>query len=506
MSKSQRSSSSAVVLAEAASLPVPVDGSARSAEMPAPTAPAGRIRRQSAINMIGGLVSQGVKFLVVIYIARSFPPQQFGWLSFAIAVNAFLFVVGHFGLPTYGARAVARAGAVHADVVLSICAARGLLSFIATGVTCVILHLMTSVSKEELLLVAIFGLSNVPVAGLLDWAFQGIHRQDVSAIVNVVWQVFWFVFVVFGVRGGAGVLVVPVSLCFSALLAAVLAYLWLARNPGIEYGSAGSFNLYERSRKMLISGAALGIGTLLITVLVWTDTIVVRLLRGDEAAGLYAAGNRAALAMAMLANYFVQGAFPLLSRVAGDTPHFNACFQQCYDDLAFVFVPASLWAIVYAREIIGVLFHRPEYATATIVFQIFQVILLATILENLYGIGVLVAHHRDADYQRSLMLTTALFIPLCVVSVRVAGIIGGAAAAFVAQAFCAALFVHKSKDVVVVDHRKALLIPASLGLLVAAIGKGLDLTLFQSLPAVLLAYGAVAVTRLRNRNHHVGVC
>jgi O-antigen/teichoic acid export membrane protein len=456
--------------------------------------------------MIGGLLSQGVKFLVVIYIARSFPPHQFGWLSFAIAVNAFLFIVGHFGLPTYGARTVARAGTVHADVVLSICAARGLLSLISTGVTCVILRLVTSVSREELLLVTIFGLSNVPVAGLLDWAFQGIHRQDVSAIINVVWQVLWFAFVVFGVRKGAGVLVVPVSLCISALLAAVLAYVWLARNPGIEHASAGRLNLYERSRRMLISGAALGTGTLLITVLVWSDTIVVRLLRGDQAAGLYAAGNRAALALAMLANYFMQGGFPLLSRVAGDTTQFNACFQQCYDDLAFVFVPASLWAIVYAREIVGILFHRPEYATATIVFQIFQVVLLATIFENLYGIGALVAHRRDADYQRSLMLTTALFIPLCVVSVRVAGIMGGAVAAFLAQAFCAALFVRKSKDLVVVDHRRALLIPASLGLSVAAISKGLDLTLYWSLPALLLAYGALAVTRLRSRNCHVGVC
>jgi len=495
-----------VALAQGLSTATPIDGADRSLETPRETTLATRVRRQSAINMVGGLLSQGVKFLLVIYVVRCFPPVQFGWLSFAIAVNAFLFVVGHFGLPTYGARTVARAGTIRSDVLVSICAARALLSLLGTAVAFAILGFVPTVGHEELLLVVVFGLSNVPVAGLVDWAFQGIHRQDVSAIINVVWQLLWLGLVIVGVHARASILIVPVALCVSALITAVLAYTWLIRKHGVERGTE-SVNLFRQTRRMLISGTALGTGTLLITVLVWSDIIVVRLLRGNEDAGLYAAGNRAALALAMLASYFVQGALPLLSRAAGNDIQFNACFQHCYDDLAFAFVPLSMWAIFYSREIIAVLFRRSEYAPATVVFQIFQLVLLATIFGNLYGIGALVASHRDADYQRSLVLTALFFVPFCIGLVHYAGITGGAAAALAAQVFCGFSFLRRSRGVVVANHRKALLMPALLGVLIVAVSQGFRLTVYGSLAVVMLAYGAAVVLRLRSGNyHHLGAC
>jgi len=497
MAKSQPNSSSAVVFAPTASDSRQFAALGGPFEIPRADTSAARVRRQSAINMAGGLLSQGVKFLVVIYVARSFSPVQFGWLSFAIAVNAFLFIMAHFGLPVYGSRAVARVGVIHSDMLLNICLTRALLSLVGTGVALAILWFVPMVSREELLLVAIFGLSNAPVAGLIDWVFQGLHRQDISAILNIVWQLLWLGFIVLGVRGGASILVVPAALCGSALLTALLGYLWLTRSYGIAPGSVEDSNQWQRSSRLLTAGTALGTGTLLITVLVWTDAIIIRLLRGDEAVGLYAAGNRAALALAMLASYFVQGAFPLLSSAAGSGNRFNACFQQCYEDLALAFVPVSFWSIFYSREIIEILFKRPEYQAAAVVFQIFQLVFLVTVFANLYGTGVLVANHRDTDYRRSLMMATTVFVPLCASLVYLVGILGAAFAALTAQALCAYFFVRKSRGLVRVDHRRALLVPVAIGLLMVAISGAFHLTVLWSIPALLLGYGALTAMRLQ---------
>ena len=70
------------------------------------------VTRSSAIAMIGAIVPQCLRLVVVVYVARRFSSAQFGSFSFAMAVNAYVFVVAHFGLPLYGARAVAKAGRV----------------------------------------------------------------------------------------------------------------------------------------------------------------------------------------------------------------------------------------------------------------------------------------------------------------------------------------------------------------------------------------------------------
>ena len=160
------------------------------------------LTRQSALNMAGGLISQALKFLVVIYVARQFSVAEFGLFSFAVAVNAFMFVVSSFCRPVFGSRAVAQSGSVSRELVIQICWSRACLALLATGFAVGILALAPGVSRIELQLVVIFGLSNLALAGLFDWAFQGLHHQEISAILNVVWQGRWLVLTIASVRLG----------------------------------------------------------------------------------------------------------------------------------------------------------------------------------------------------------------------------------------------------------------------------------------------------------------
>ena len=455
-----------------------------------------RVRRQSALNLFAGLISQGLKVLIVIYVARSFSPALFGALSFAIAVNAFIFIVAHFGLPVYGSRAIARTGTIDADLLLSICGVRVLLTVFGTGVSLAALWLMANMSRTELLLVAIFGLSNIPIAVLLDWVFQGLHRQDISAVLSIFWQFLWLACVVIGTRMGANILVVPASLCISALLTAMVGYLWLRRSYQIETARDSGPGIWRQAMKILTSGGALGIATLLITVLVWTDAIVIRLISGDQAVATYAAGNRAALALAMLASYFVQGAFPVLSS-ARSRDQFRACFHECYKDLACGFLPISFWAFFYAPELIALMFARSEYLAAVHVFRVFQLVFLVTIFANLFGIGVLVARQRDAGYRRTLLLATAVFIPLCVGLVLTVGVVGAAVASLAVQVLCALGFLRQSRALVDVDHSKVLLPPFATGLVMMSIVAGFHLTLVWGSALLLAAYSVTMVIRFQ---------
>ena len=462
----------------------------RPVEVPRLEVSTTRVRRQSAINMAGGLLSQGIKFLIVFYVARSFPPAQFGWFAFAVAVNAFLFVIGHFGLPVYGARAVALAGTIRSDLLVSICATRAVLGLLATGVAVAILWLVPKVSRDELLLVAIFGLSNVPAGMLVDWAFQGLHRQDISAIVNIVWQSLWLALVVLGVRSHAGILVVPMALFISSMVASLFGYVWLRRSYGIEgRGEDDSSSLWRQSLATLSSGAALGIGTLLITVLVWTDAIIIRLMRGEIAVGVYAAGNRAALALSMLATFYVQGAFPLLSHAGARSQlTFEHCFQHTYSVLALLYVPASLWSIYYAPDIINMLFHRTDYLPAIPIFRLFQFILLLFVANTVLGTGVLAAFHKDRIFRNVLMGTAIVFLVLCTALTWRWGAYGAAAAMVMSQAISFVWFYREARQLVPLHLTRSLMLPGLAGLVVVAICRLLHLSFLGGMMVMAATY------------------
>ncbi|HXX22846.1 MAG TPA: oligosaccharide flippase family protein [Terriglobia bacterium] len=456
------------------------------------------LTRQSAVNMAGGLISQALKFCVVIYVARQFSVPEFGSFSFAWAVYAYIFVVSNFGLPMFGSRAVAQSGGVSPELAIEICWSRACLALLATVVTVAILALVPGVSRTELQLVGIFGMSNVAQAGLLDWAFQGLHHQEISAILNVLWQGSWLALAVLSVRLGLGLQGVAMALFGSALIASTVGYFWLKQATTFQLGTNGTRRLLRRSWEILRSAAAIGWGTLMVTLIVWGDVVLVRAIRGGKAVGLYAAGNRAALALAMLACMYVQGAFPLLSRMSAEgAAQFSRYFQRCYQDMALCFLPGSLWGVFYARQIVLAVFKRTEYLSAVPVFRVFQVAFLLTALWNLYGTGVVIAFHRDRDYQKVLALTAALFLPLCSVLTAFHGIQGAGVAVLLTHAFCLLAFMAKSRGFVHVNHRATLLAPFLIGLGVVAGSRVLGLTLLPSAGLLTLAYAGIMVVRFR---------
>jgi O-antigen/teichoic acid export membrane protein len=456
------------------------------------------ITRSSCIAMIGGAVSQGLKFLVIVYVARHFSVAEFGLLSFAIAVNAYMFVISNFGLNAFGARAVAISGKVSRHLLAEVCCLEAALALAGMMLALGILRFLPGLSRLEMYLIACFGLSNVIQAGLFDWVFQGLHRQEVSAALNIIWQGGWLVLTVMGIKFGMGVVAVPAALCTSALLAATVGHLWLRGAAWAEPAEVEGTRLLRRSWQTLQSVAPLGWGTLLMTLVVWSDTAAVRLLKGEQAVGWYAAGNRAALALAMLGTLYVQGTFPSLSQASIAGPlAFEQCFARAHADLSMLFVPTSLWTIYYAREIILLLFRGADYLAAVPVFRIFQVTLLFFVANTLLGTGALVACRMDRTFRMVLGGTAAIFFLLCPVLTWRWGIAGAAAASLGTQIVSWLWLRYETKTLLPSHSLFALRLPFAIGLLSVAACRALHLSLYHGMLVLASAEFTLLLARSR---------
>ena len=445
------------------------------------------LAHSSGTAIAGGLVSQALKAAVMIYAARFFGAADFGSFSFANSVNAFLFMVAQFGLPMFGAREVAQSGRLERGLLKAITEARLLLAGVGTLVALVVLYLVPQVTRVEFWLVAGFGLSNVALSGFFDWAFQGMGRLHLWATINIACQALWLVFTIVAFYTHGSIILVSFGFASAALIAGMLGWPWLQRLmqlPG-ETASAPAYSV----RRVMGASANLGVGTLLITVLVWTDTIIVRLVAGQQAAGAYAAGNRVALALAMLASFYVLGAFPKLSQLAMNSPlEYAKNFQRAYEHLAVLFVPGIFWAVFYAPQIIVVLFKRPDYLAGVAVFRIFQVFLLLTIIGNLYGMGGLVAHRKDHAYRRALVISGGALLVLCPALTLRWSLAGAALAVVFCQALSLVLFMVGTRHFVRAQHFKALGPPALIGIALVLVAAAFHLRFWSSVAALVLAY------------------
>lgn len=461
-----------------------------------PSAAVAALARNSATATVGGVLSQALKVLVLIYIARAYGAAEFGSFSFAYSINAFLYVFAQFGLPTFAAREVAQTSRLNQRLFRSVSEARLLLAIGGGVVALAVLSAVPRVTREELYLVAGFGLSNVALAWMSDWVFQGMGKLHGWAALNIIWQASALVLTVLAVRSRASIWVVSFAYAAGALVAALSGWLWWRRSLGAQENRAGS--QYSLTN-VLREGTHLGTGTLLQTFLVWIDIIVVRMVLGQHGAGLYAAGNRIALGLGMLAGYYMQGAFPSLTRAALLGPaEYKRNFQQAYNNLSSLFVPGAVWGIFYAPEILEFLYKRSEYSVAAPVFQIFQLVLLLTTFGIvLYGLGVLLAFRWDRTYQRDFAAASTIYLLLSPLLTWRWGIAGAAAAALIVQAILFALFEMQVRRFIVPRHAEALLQPCLLGLAAASLSKLFHVSLFPALSFLTVAYGILGARYLR---------
>jgi len=449
--------------------------------------------RSSGTAIAGGLVSQALKAVVMIYVARVFGASEFGSFSFAFSVNAFLFVIAQFGLPVYGAREVAQTGRLERGLFTAISEARLLLATSGMAVALVVLH-FARVTSAEFWLVAGFGLSNVALSGFSDWAFQGMGRIHFWAALNISWQGLWLILTVALVQGHVSIALIAFAYATAAFVAALIGWSLLRRltQPPSEPAPVLTYSVWS----VIGAGANLGAATLFMPVLSWTDTIIVRWVLGQHSAGVYAAGNRVALALAMLAGFYVQGAFPELSHSAmSSLQEHSKAFQRAFEDLAFLFIPGSVWALFYAPQIMMVVFNNPEYVAGATVFRIFQVFLLLNVFINLYGMGALVAYRRDHAYRTGYGMSAAALLVLCPILTVWWGIVGAALAALSIQILNLALFMTKSRHLLKTESLKALGLPAVIAVIPILLGKVFHLGFWVSGAALALTYLAIFVWR-----------
>lgn len=281
--------------------------------------PGGTGHRMRVSGVLLSFVSHGARFLanavLLMVLARLWGPEQFGGFAYATAVAALLGLVGGWGLSQKTMRDAAvdpaRAGAqVRSGVVAQCLLVPPLLvAVLAIG--------SFGIGPPPDLLLPLFGaFVALNLAETAAAACRGIGRFDAEARASA------FGNGVFFVAGVAAALILPgqeaVALAlFAGRLAHAAGAFLMLRAVTAAPGSAGAGALETLRAGAVFAGESVATGAFL-----QVDTVVVKLVLGEAAAGAYQAGVRFVV-VALVAAQAVAGVFvPSLVARLGDRPAF----------------------------------------------------------------------------------------------------------------------------------------------------------------------------------------
>jgi O-antigen/teichoic acid export membrane protein len=307
-----------------------------------------------AIQVAGRLFNLGLGVAVTLIIVRLLGDAKFGQWSTILAVVQIAAYVADFGLEQVVVRQAAtdpddEAKWLGALVVLRV--ALGVPVFLAA------LVLLAIIATNDAMLVAsmiVIAMSIVTAPMFLRPIFQLRTRNDVPVFAMTVQSVLWTAGAAALLAAGTGAGLEAVAALFAATTTIGALVVMIA---GLRVLRPQLRHVRPQIREILRVGVPIGIAGLLVTAYAKIDQILVFVIVGDRAAGLYGAAYRFLDQAQFLPTSVMTTLYPMMARAyASDRDQLRRLMQVAIEVLLIGSLPVLAFMIAAGPQVMGFIF------------------------------------------------------------------------------------------------------------------------------------------------------
>ena len=333
-----------------------------------------RIAKNAGVLLISHVISCLLGFFYVMYTARYLNKEGFGVLCFALAFAQIFGVLIDLGLGPLIVREIARDKSLASKYLANIGAMKLILAVITFVLIASVINLL-GYPKQTVWVVYLIALSVIFTAltRMFYSIFQAFEKMEYRSLGQILNGVLMLIGIIYAIRSGFSV--IGFAFVYSAAAFIVLGYSlvilrWKFAGPIFASGA----NLLEIDRSFWKESikeawpmAAAAVGLIVYSKI---DTVMLSLLKGDAAVGLYSAAYRVSEVSLVIPAMFVTSVFPVLSRYHKDSRSlFISAYQKSVKFLLYIALPMALTVTFLAEPIINLIFKQ-EFLGSTIVLQI----------------------------------------------------------------------------------------------------------------------------------------
>lgn len=281
-------------------------------------------------NLMSMSMVQGFQVLIPIltfpYLIRVLGIEQFGLVSYALALISFFVVFTDFGYNLTGTRDVAalRADRTALSTLFSTkWAAQGLLLLVAGAAFSVLLAASTRLQRDWLIYVLTFGL--VPATILLpSWYFQGTENFQYLARLQLASRALYAAGIFSLVKTPGDAWLVPLLNSGTALAAAFAGVWYVVTKDGIRLEWPGLAAMFASLRQ----GAAVFASSFAVTAYTYSAVLILGSFGNDRLVGQFAAVEKILLVFRAGLSTLFSVVFPTVCQLAGASSLASAGFLR----------------------------------------------------------------------------------------------------------------------------------------------------------------------------------
>ena len=325
-------------------------------------------------NIISIIISYGLGFFTLIYSARYLGVDGFGTLSLALAFTGIFSVFMDLGLSTLTIRDVARDQFIAKDYIGNITLLKIVLAFITFFLIFLIVNILgyNQQTIQVIYLIAFYTIFST-FSQLFYAIFQSNQKMEYQSFGTILSSfillsgVLLAIYYKFNITQFSAIytIVGAVILTYSFLI-----FSWKFYLPKIIFNKEKWANLIKESWPFAITGIS-------INLYLWIDTIILSVIQGPEAVGLYNASYKLILTLLFIPTVFNNAIFPIMSKYyVSSKESLNVTFEKLLKIMIIIAVPIGIGTVILADKII--LFIYGEQFTGAIIAL--QILIWSTVL------------------------------------------------------------------------------------------------------------------------------
>lgn len=384
----------------------------------------------SFLTMMGGeLAARVLTLLATVRLSRVLGVDEFGALAFAAAVVLYLLLLSDFGLDLFGTREVAVLGDGARKALVEAVLGLRLVAAAAAPVVLLPLAVVLPVSTGTKTLVALSGLSLVPLALTLRWLFIGLERPAIVAWATTAGQVAFLLGTLILIRGPRDVWRVPAVQAGGELLTAVILLAAARRRLG-PFRPRLDPAMWRRILPQSLPTLGADVAR---TAVYSFDVVVLGVLLSEAAVGRYAVATRLLLLVLVLGRVYYLAILPSFTRALRHRhDQASATLHLAARGATLATAPVMAGGLVLAGPILGGLFG-PDYAAAAPIFQVLAPCVMLVVVGGACRHALLVLGRQRLD-ARNVAMGAALNIALNLALIPTLHAVGAALATTLAEA------------------------------------------------------------------------
>ena len=305
-----------------------------------------------AIQVAGRFANLALGVVVTALLARTLGNENFGVWSTLFAISSLVAVVGNPGLEQVAVRCAVAEPEREPQWLGALLILRQLLSMLAM-VLCIGTVALIAPNRETLIAGVVMMLSLlVAAASSLRVVFQLRVRNSYVIAVITIQSILWAVVVVWAYATSAGIVALAIGFTITTAIASLLQGALALRLTRVRFDG-----IRRHSAELIKVGVPVAIGGMLAVGYGQIDQILVFNIAGSQEAGYYAAAYRLFSQSSFVPVSVSTTIFALLAAsFVDDTERFRTLLQTSLELLLAVAIGVFALTIVYADEIIRLLF------------------------------------------------------------------------------------------------------------------------------------------------------